>query len=90
MRFSEEYGAVLGPLLRTFVLSLLVASSASAHMLHGRVLDQSSERPLPQALVQRLDADGETIFGVVTDSLGAYRLRIPSPGEYYVSAEQFG
>lgn len=71
-------------------LSVFVCSPASAQTLQGRVLDQSSERPLPQALVQLLDADAETIFGVVTDSLGAYSLRVPSPGEYYVSAEQFG
>lgn len=82
-------------LLHSFVLGFLLpplvwAPPAAAQVLQGRVLEEGSERPVPTAFVQLLSGEGEPEIGVLADSLGRYRLEVPGPGEYRITAEQLG
>ena len=77
-------------LIACALFALVQAQPTLAQTLRGRVLDQGDERPLEQMAVTLLDRDAEALRVVFSDSLGRYELRMPAPGEYYVSAEGLG
>ena len=73
-----------------FLLTLTSGSSAAGQVLQGRVLDDEDERPVPTAVVRLLDAALEQKGLAIADSLGRYRLEVPGPGRFHISAERLG
>ncbi len=66
------------------------AAPAEAQTLQGRVVDDTGGRGVSVAIVRLFDANGGPLALVLTDSLGAYRVETPGPGEYRVEAERIG
>lgn len=77
-------------LVVTLAALLGLAPRLSAQTLRGRVLEEDGDRPVSTAIVRLLDADGKPMKLVTSDSAGAYRLRTPGPGRFYLSAERIG
>ncbi len=65
-------------------------AQVAGQVIRGRVLDEIGGNPVAQAVVRVLDADSEALVASLADSLGRYRLELPSPGEFYLSAERLG
>lgn len=72
------------------LLMLLAASSLSAQVIRGRVLDADSDAPLEGVNVQAKDALGERLRSAVTDSTGTFRILVPRPGRYDLLASGLG
>lgn len=66
------------------------AGGASAQVIHGRVLDDADNRPVPTALVRLQDADGVDLDFTMADSLGRFEVQAPEPGEFRLMAERLG
>lgn len=78
---------------RTILCIVVLWAPAGAHaqVLTGRVLDATdSTRPVAAALVKLISSDGTQHAAALSDSVGNYRLEVPSPGEYRIEAEAFG
>lgn len=72
-------------LLVAFSLNPLRAQSANRGAIHGRVVDQATERPLEYAAILLKDAEGRAVQRAATDAKGAFTFeKIPS-GDYRVS-----
>lgn len=76
--------------LAAAALGFVAPGDTAAQTIRGRVLDEGNETPVAQALISLLDAEAESLVATLTDSLGRYRLELPAPGEYYLSAERLG
>ena len=64
----------------------VVVDTATSFTLHGLVTDSSTGRPVPDAQVMIVGTNLLTH----TDSLGAFTLRVASPGRFTVRAYQIG
>ena len=73
-----------------FVALLAGVQPASAQHLRGRLLDLESNEPLVAGFITLMRADGTAIATVVSDGEGAWVLRVPGPGSYYVAAKRVG
>ena len=70
---------------------LLPAQSASAQVIRGTVNAEGVGAPLRGAVVTLLDARGNGVDRrVLTDNLGAFAVRAPSPGTWMVEARAIG
>ena len=69
-----------------FALSLPSLAGAQSASLVGRVVDATTRRPVPAAIVE---LEG-TVRTVLADSLGRYRLALPAPGPYVVRVRRIG
>lgn len=75
----------------TLVLwSALLASSAQGQIVRGTAHEAESGRVIESGVVTLLDAGGAPIRAVLTDSLGEFGLRAPSPGSYRLRFERLG
>ena len=79
-----------------FILALVslgltvMAGSAAAQTILGRVLDQVNEEPIGGVIVALLGRDGEQRLRVLSDSVGRFVLAPPEAGEYVLVTERFG
>ena len=76
--------------LATALLLAVAAQAANAQRLRGRLLDLSSEEPIPAGIVTLLSADGAALLNGVSDRQGYWTLDAPAPGSYYVAAARIG
>jgi len=67
----------------------LVASTASAQSVRGRLLDEGG-RPVPGAFVSLVDSAGTRVARGLSEEDGRYALRAATPGAYRVRAERIG
>ena len=74
------------------LVALLVApgTAARAQVVRGLVIDETSSRPIPGAVVVMLDSTGKRIARVLADDDGRYAVRTTLPGRYGVRAERIG
>ena len=72
------------PILGLALLTSLAAAQTASFA--GRVLDATSRRPIPDAVVE---LEG-TLRIAIADSLGRYRLPLPAPGPYVVRVRRIG
>jgi len=61
-----------------------------AQTIEGRVLDDQDDRPIPTALVRLVDEAGAPLSIAAADSLGFYRITVPTPGVFRLEAERIG
>jgi hypothetical protein len=69
---------------------LAAGSPAEGQVIRGLVLDSEDDRPVTTAVIRLLDAELDQEALAISDSLGRYRLAVPGPGQYHVSAERIG
>jgi hypothetical protein len=65
------------------------ASSLSAQVLTGRVLESGSDQPIAAASISLL-AGGRTILITESDSAGHFEMPVPGPGTYGLRVERLG
>lgn len=66
------------------------ASSATAQIVRGRVLEEGTGTPLPGAMIVLVDAEGTQVGRILTDDLGRFTLRAPRTGAYTLRADRIG
>ena len=66
------------------------ASSATAQIVRGRVLEEGAGTPLPGAMIVLVDAEGTQVGRILTDDLGRFTLRAPRDGTYTLRADRIG
>lgn len=90
MTAHTNYTAPL-PLLTLSLLALsaLLPAGASAQVLQGRVVDDSTGIGIPEATVTLLRGTVR-LQGVITDSIGAFRFALPDSGAYRLEAGRIG
>ena len=76
-------------LLVPVLFAVAGASDAKAQVIQGRVTGPD-DRPVPDALVKLIGADGDQHAFFLTTGDGRYRLEVPAPGEYHIDAEALG
>ena len=74
----------------TAVLILAAASPAAGQVLRGQVLDAATDRGVSSADVSLLDTLGVRRASVLTDSSGAFRVKVNAAGVYRVRVERLG
>jgi Carboxypeptidase regulatory-like domain len=62
----------------------------TAQTLRGRVVDAATGEPVASASVRATEESGAASVGGRTDALGAFSIRISTPGTYRVTAERIG
>ena len=72
------------------VLDTAVARGAHGRGVHGRVVDDETGRPVPDARVTLLTVRGHVAARARTDERGAFSVRPPSPGGYSLQADAEG
>ncbi|MEM6327777.1 MAG: TonB-dependent receptor [Bacteroidota bacterium] len=76
--------------LAILLLALSFTASVGAQTLTGRVVDATTQEPLPGANVAVLDAEGSLVAGAATDLDGRYTLNDLAAGVYRVRATFVG
>jgi len=76
--------------LATVLFVTVAAQDAHAQRLRGRLLELSSEDPIPAGIVTLLSADGAAVLNGVSDREGYWTIEAPGPGSYYVAAARIG
>ena len=66
------------------------ASSATAQIVRGRVLEEGAGTLLPGAMIVLVDAEGTQVGRILTDDLGRFTLRAPQTGTYTLRADRIG
>jgi hypothetical protein len=82
--------ACRGVVLATVLFVTVAAHDAHAQRVRGRLLELSSEDPIPAGIVTLLSADGAAVLNGVSDREGYWTLDAPGPGSYYVAAARIG
>lgn len=72
------------------LLALLAAAPLHAQMIGIRVLDRTTDQPVPEVMVEALRANGRSAVRVRTDAQGYAVLELPEPGEWRVRASRVG
>jgi hypothetical protein len=73
------------------LLALLLATSpATAQVVQGTVTEDGSKTPIPTVEVVLVDAAGTSIGQAVSDTLGAFQIVAPVPGEYTLRVSRIG
>lgn len=68
----------------------MTPTTTAAQQLLGRVVEEGTDRGVPAVLVRLVDdTDGVQALSI-SDSTGAYALRVPSSGEYRITTEAYG
>jgi len=70
--------------------ALLLASPLSAQVLGGRVMDKTSNDPIPEAVVEVLNPTGRSVQRTRTDRDGFFVFELREPGEYRVRTSRVG
>lgn len=71
-------------------LALVSAVPASAQVIHGKVLEETTSQPLDLVSIELIDDAGERRASVASDSAGAFRLRAPQPGSFRLRLTRIG
>ena len=72
------------------LLALATPAHSHAQTIMGRILDDTRETPIAEALVRLLDRDGEERGQAMSDATGRFTITPPDPGEYYLEATRIG
>lgn len=59
-------------------------------VVRGRLLDLTSNEPIPGGMLTLITEQGQAVVSVVAGEDGAYRLEAPGPGQYFIEASCFG
>ncbi|MGD8321453.1 MAG: carboxypeptidase-like regulatory domain-containing protein [Gemmatimonadota bacterium] len=63
---------------------------ASAQRLQGRVLEEETGFPVPNAAVRLLNRDHDTVVSLLADDTGGFVVDLPGVGEYHLQVERLG
>lgn len=74
----------------TFTFLAGLAPTAHGQMVRGTARDAESGRAIESGVITLLDAAGAALRAVLTDSVGEYAVRAPSPGAYRLRFERLG
>jgi len=72
------------------LLALLAAAPLQAQVIGVRVLDRTTDQPIPEVMVEALRANGRSVQRVRTDRDGYAVLELPEGGEWRVRASRVG
>ncbi|MDX2192017.1 MAG: Ig-like domain-containing protein, partial [Gemmatimonadales bacterium] len=75
-------------LQRGTVLTFMTGAPAPTAAVGGRVLDWTTSKPLPNAMVEAVLQPDSLVYRVITDSAGRFRLSPAPSGQYLVVAYQ--
>lgn len=70
--------------------ALLLGSPLSAQILGGRVMDKTSNDPIPEAVVEVLNPTGRSIQRTRSDRDGFFVFELREPGEYRLRTARVG
>jgi hypothetical protein len=71
-------------------LLALAGEPLGAQVIEGRVVESRSGRPLSNATVTVLDAEGHSVGMAGTDARGEFRVRLSAPGRYTLRTDAIG
>lgn len=71
-------------------LAAFAVEPLDAQTLRGRVVELGTDSAIPGALLLLQSGDGEEVASTVSGESGAWVLRAPSAGEWYVRVERIG
>jgi len=90
---SHRYGrsgVSLGRSAMALVTALSLAGTLNAQTIRGRVTEQGTDSAISGALLLLLSPEGEEVASGVSGESGAWVLRAPAPGEWFVRVERIG
>ncbi|MEJ2483397.1 MAG: carboxypeptidase-like regulatory domain-containing protein [Gemmatimonadota bacterium] len=87
---GSDDSATRSALLLFGALAAVGANPVDAQTLRGRVVEQGTDSPIPGALLLLQSAEGEELASAVSGESGAWVLRAPGPGEWFVRVERIG
>jgi len=70
--------------------ALLTASPLSAQILGGRVMDKTSNEPIPEAVVEVLNSSGRSVHRTRSDKDGFFVFELRQEGEYKLRTSRVG
>ena len=70
--------------------ALLLGSPLSAQILGGKVMDKTSNEPIPEAVVEVLNASGRSVHRARSDRDGFFVFELREPGEYKLRTSRVG
>ena len=79
-----------GGLFAGSVALLVAAAPATAQLVHGRVIEDGTQRPIETASIELIDSAGARRARVTSDTAGAFRVLAPLPGDYRVRVSRIG
>ncbi|MBW3570379.1 MAG: carboxypeptidase-like regulatory domain-containing protein [Gemmatimonadetes bacterium] len=71
-------------------LLALAGQPLGAQVIEGRVVESRTGRPLSNATVTVLDAEGHSVGMAGTDARGEFRVRLNAPGRYWLRTDAIG
>ena len=77
-------------LLFPLTIALLWALPAAAQVIRGTVIDNTTFLGVAGAAVTALDSAGKPVASALTDSAGAFVLRVPAPGSFRLRSSALG
>lgn len=77
-------------LLAALCLSLACAAPLSAQTVRGTVLEEGTDRPVPEAVVTLVNSQGLRAGRIVAGADGTFAFRITRPDGYQLRAERVG
>ena len=69
---------------------VLLAPEAQGQLVRGTAREAESGRAIESGVITLVDTSGAVIRAVLTDSLGEFGVRAPSPGAYRLRFERLG
>lgn len=76
--------------MAVLALALSLADGLSAQTIRGRVTEQGTDSAISGALLLLLSPEDEEVASGVSGESGAWVLRAPSPGEWFIRVERIG
>ncbi len=69
---------------------LTPAGSLRAQTVHGTVLDETNDIPVPGASMELLTRSGNRVSESIANDLGRFALKVPEAGEYFLHVQRLG
>lgn len=79
-----------GVLFAGSLVLLAAAVPVRAQLVHGRVIEEGSQRPIEAAAIELIDSAGARRARVASDTAGTFRVLAPLPGIYRVRVSRIG
>lgn len=76
--------------MMSLALLALAGQPLGAQVIEGRVVEARGGRPLSNATVTVLDAEGNSVGMAGTDARGEFRVRLGGPGRYTLRTDAIG
>jgi hypothetical protein len=90
-RTAKSWCSRVAAAMAVCVAALLVsAAAASAQQVRGRVLDDATQRPLPDAQVTLFNASNERVATALTNERGEFIIRARRAGQHLLKVEHIG